>query len=397
MKTVAFSTILAEVCQLIGLDRNTLNDKGFATIRDFANRRIGTIWDREEWPDIQSYAKVWPGTPITAYLVDPVELLTETGNELVQEDGDQLYFENSENTVPLTLTLNTNHVRIYLQDFEGELFQQGNVGSSSVSIINPFYILNEAGELVSSAATPYDSFSYTTASDDTGDYITSITIDIPWGTPQVQGSFGIQSTVVFGKNKQCVVVVQGQAIGAYSNDPRNTTKTTEEPYLIENFPDLKTGSQFLNNDTFILRFSGSGMKYILVRSVQPWVFGAKYDTGISYTAGAQVYWDDTQQSSDYLPPYKSYGTTGNFWNCVTSVGASIKPQNNSQYWKQVEIPQRFKDYLVNGIAADFMRSEGRSEEAIPLDSLAEMAIQQQIDVLVRQQGQTQRMNMAYTY
>ena len=53
MKTVPFSAILAETCQLIGLDRNTLNDKSFAAIRDFTNRRLSMIWDREDWPDIQ--------------------------------------------------------------------------------------------------------------------------------------------------------------------------------------------------------------------------------------------------------------------------------------------------------------------------------------------------------
>jgi hypothetical protein len=110
MKTVAFSTILAEVCQLIGLDRNTLNDKSFATIRDFANRRLGTIWDREEWPDIQRLLKIWPGTPISSATIDPDELLTESGNELVQEDGDQLWFENAENTVSMTVVLDRKSV-----------------------------------------------------------------------------------------------------------------------------------------------------------------------------------------------------------------------------------------------------------------------------------------------
>jgi hypothetical protein len=397
MKTVPFSTILAEVCQLIGLDRTTLNDKGFSTIRDFANRRIGIIWDREEWPDIQTYYKTWPGTPITTVTVDPIELLTEAGNELWTENGDPLYEQNAEDTIPLVLALNTDHVRVYLQDFDGELFQQGGIGSTTVSIINPFYILTDDGDLVSSAANDYSSFTYTTSSDDVGDYITSITIQVPWGTPQIQGSFGPQSTVIFGKNKQCVVVVQGQTIGAYSNDPRKTTKIAEEPYIIENFPDLKTGNLFSNNDMFILRFSNSGMKYILVRAVQPWVFGSKYDSGLAYSVGSQVYWDNTQQSSGYIPSDKKLGTTGNFWNCVSAAGVGVSPNNNSQYWKQVEIPMRFKDYLVNGIAADFMRSEGRAEEAMPLDQLAEMAVQQQIDVLIRQQGQTQRMNMAYTY
>jgi len=63
----------------------------------------------------------------------------------------------------------------------------------------------------------------------------------------------------------------------------------------------------------------------------------------------------------------------------------------------VEIPYRFKDFLINGISADFMRSEGRPEEANIFDQLAEVAVQQQIDVLLRQQGQVQRMNMVYSY
>lgn len=397
MKTVAFSTILAEVCQLIGLDRNTLNDKGFNTIRDFANRRLGTIWDREEWPDIQSFNRVWPGAPITSAVVDPIELLTEDGNELLQEDGDTLYEQNSYDTAPLVVTLDVTNPRVYLQDFDPELFAKNQVGSSEVNFSNPFYFLMDDGSLKSLNDNQYKSFSYTTATDDVGDYITSITVDAPWGVIQSPGSTGVKSTVIFDKNKQCTVMVQGQAIGAYSNDPRKTTRLFEEPYLVENMPDLKTSGSFFNSEKFVLRFSNANLKYILTRNISPWIFGTKYDSGTSYSVGAQVYYDDSQQSSNYINTTKYLGSNGNFWTCITSTGAGITPQNNSAYWKQVEIPARFKDYLVNGISADFMRSEGRAEEAAPLDQLSEIAVQQQIDVLIRQQGQTQRMNMAYTY
>lgn len=397
MKTVAFSTILAEVCQLIGLDRNTLNDKGFNTIRDFANRRLGTIWDREEWPDIQKFQRVWPGAPITSAVVDPIELLTEAGNELLQENGDTLFEQNAENTAPLVITLNTLYPRVYIQDFDPEVFAKNQIGSTSVSFANPFYFLMDDGTLKGLGELKYESFTYTTATDDVGDYITSITINAPWGTIQNVGSLGIQSTVLFDKNKQCTVMVQGQTIGAYSNDPRKTTRLFEEPYLVENMPDLTTAGAVSNREQFVLRFSNSNLKYIVLRSISPWLFGAKYDSSLSYGIGSQVYYDDTQQSSNYINTTKTLGSNGNFWTCIVATGAGTSPQNNSAYWKQVEIPARFKDYLVNGIAADFMRSEGRAEEAMPIDQLAEMAVQQQIDVLVRQQGQTQRMNMAYTY
>jgi hypothetical protein len=397
MKTVAFSTVLAEVCQLIGLDRNTLNDKSFNTLRDFTNRRIGTIWDREEWPDIQKFQRTWPGTPILSVSVVPSPLLTESGNELLQEDGDPLWFETAENTVDMTFTLNTFHQRIYLQDFEQPLFQQGTVGDSEVAFANPFYILMDDGSKISLSDRQYLNFTYTTQADDVGDYITSFTITAPWGTPLVQGSFGLQTTAIFAKNKQCVVMIEGQTIGAYSNDPRKTTRAVDQPYIVENFPDLTTSGSILNQERYLLRFSDSEVKYITVRSVAPWLFGSKYDSAISYSAGSQVYYDNLQNSSAYLPVSKAVGSNGNFWICVATASPGVSPQNNSQYWRQVEIPARFKDYLVNGIAADFMRSEGRAEEAAPLDQLAEMAVQQQIDVLIRQQGQIQRLNMAYTY
>ena len=63
----------------------------------------------------------------------------------------------------------------------------------------------------------------------------------------------------------------------------------------------------------------------------------------------------------------------------------------------VEIPARFREYITNGVAADFVRSEGRLEDAQTYEMIAEAAIQQQIDVLIRQQGQIQRVNMLHTY
>ena len=66
-------------------------------------------------------------------------------------------------------------------------------------------------------------------------------------------------------------------------------------------------------------------------------------------------------------------------------------------WQQVEIPARFRDYLANSVSSDFLKSEGRADEAVILEQLAEAAIEQQIDVLIRQQAQNQRLNMAYTY
>ena len=398
MKTVPFSAILAESCQLIGLDRNTLNDKSFAAVRDFTNRRLSMIWDREDWPDIQEIQQLWPGTAITNVVAAPIPLLTEAGVELLQEDGDTLFVQNAENTIPIVITLDPNYPRIYLRDFSEQAWQKGTIGESNINIINPFFILNEDNELVSSAQTQY-TFEYTVGDPTTDPYITTVTAQMEWGVPQWTPISG--STLEFVNNPQPIAVVSGQAIGCWTGDPRKGTRNREESYTVENMPDLDTNTtvttQILSQDLFVLRFVNFNAKFVLLRAVAPFLFGTRYDSALAYTAGSQVYYDPSQGSSAYNPPSKNLPVAGNFWNTFTTTTAGTAPANPSTFWRISGIPFRFKGYLVNAVSADFMRSEGRGAEADSLEGMAEFAVQQQIDVLIRQQGQIQRMNMVYTY
>jgi hypothetical protein len=398
MKTVPFSAILAESCQLIGLDRNTLNDKSFAAIRDFTNRRLSMIWDREDWPDIQQVVQVWPGIRITNVVADPIEILTESGNELLQENNSPLYFQNAENTIPIVITLDPNYPRIYLRDFAEQAWQKGTIGDTNVNIINPFFILQEDGSLTSSDAEQY-TFEYTVGDATTDPYITSVTVQMPWCTPQWTSISG--STLEFVKNPQPIVVVSGQAIGSWNGDPRKTSRMNNESFVVENMPDLDLSTtstvQTFSQDLFVLRFANFGTKFVLLRSNAPFLFGTRYDATLAYTAGSQVYYDPSQSSSAYNPPNKNLPVAGNFWNAISNAAIGVLPANPSFAWSLSAIPFRFKGYLVNSVAADFMRSEGRPTEADTLENMAEFAVQQQIDVLIRQQGQIQRMNMVYTY
>jgi hypothetical protein len=398
MKTVPFSAILAESCQLIGLDRNTLNDKSFAAIRDFTNRRLSMIWDREDWPDIQEIQQLWPGTAISNVVADPIELLTESGVELLQENGEPLYFQNAENTIPVVITLDPNYPRVYLRDFSEQAWQKGTIGESNVNIINPFWILKEDGTLVSSATTQY-TFDFTVGDPTTDPYITSVTVQMPWCTPQWTAISG--STLEFVNNPQAIAVVAGQAIGCWNGDPRKGTRNRDETFIVENMPNLDTNTtvstQLFSQDLFVLRFPNFASKFVLLRSVAPFLFGTRYDATLAYPAGSQVYYDPNQASSAYNPPSKNLPVAGNFWNAYSNAAIGVLPANPSFSWRLLEIPFRFKSYLVNAVSADFLRSEGRAAEADSLEGMAEFAVQQQIDVLIRQQGQIQRMNMVYTY
>ena len=398
MKTVPFSAILAESCQLIGLDRNTLNDKAFAAVRDFTSRRLSMIWDREDWPDIQEIQQLWPGTAITNVVAAPIPVLLENGNELLQENGESLYFQNAENTIPVVITLDPNYPRIYLRDFSEQAWQKGTIGESNINIINPFFILNEDNKLVSSAQTQY-TFEYTVGDPTTDPYITTVTAQMEWGTPQWTAISG--STLEFVNNRQPIAVVSGQAIGCWTGDPRKGSRNRTESYTVENMPDLDTNTtvttQILSQDLFVLRFAHFNPKFVLLRATAPFLVGTRYDSALAYTAGSQVYYDPSQSSSAYNPPSKNLPVAGNFWNTFATTTAGTAPANPSLFWRIGGIPFRFKGYLVNAVSADFMRSEGRGAEADSLEGMAEFAVQQQIDVLIRQQGQIQRMNMVYTY
>jgi hypothetical protein len=402
MKTVAFSDILAEVCQLIGLDRSTLNDKSFNTIRDFASRRIGTIWDREEWPDANRFIRAFPGNPVeNVTIIDPPSLTTQTDVELLTETDVAIISQTESDTVQIKIDLDLNFPRVYLADFAADAYRKGTIDETEVGFSNPFYYTYE-GETKSIANQRY-TFTYDTLTDDIGEYISSFYLVHPYGLvvtfPAYEGPNGkLTTTAVFASNPQRLVQMPTgslQGLAAWERDPRTTTRAVQIDFMVE---DLITvpGSTETTEVTY-LRFLETGEKFIQYRLDAPRLFGYKFATATNYQVGAQVYYDTFQQSSNYNPTTTTRGTRGNFWT-ATAISSSIPPADpENGYWRQVSIPYRFKDFLVNGVTADFLKSEGRTDEGVVFDQLAEQAVQQQIDVLIRQQGQIQKMNMAYTY
>lgn len=402
MKTVAFSDILAEVCQLIGLDRSTLNDKSFNTIRDFASRRIGTIWDREEWPDANRFMRTFPGNPVEQVtVIDPPSLTTQTDVELFTESDVAIISQTTADTVQMKFDLDLNFPRVYLADFVNDAYRKGTIDETEVGFSNPFYYTFD-GETIS-IASKRQSFTYDTLSDSNGEYISSFYVTFPYGVvvsfPAYEGPNGkLTTTAIFSGNPQRLVQMPTgslQGLAAWERDPRKTTRAVQIEFMVEDMMTVPGSTQ--NSDVTYLRFLKDGETFIQYRLDSPRLFGLKFSNSTNYQTGAQVYYDIFQQSSNYNPTTASRGTRGDFW-VAKAASTSIAPTNpENSFWQQVSIPYRFKDYLVNGVTADFLKSEGRTDEGVVFDGLAEQAVQQQIDVLIRQQGQIQKLNMAYTY
>jgi len=408
MKTVPFSDILASACQLVGLDRATLNDKSFSTIRDLASRRLSGVWDREEWPDTERFFSTFAGNPITSVDLSGEPMLTESGSSVLMETGDEIVVTGEvSGQVQIKITLETTDFpRIYLSEFDDDAYKKNTIGKTYVRISNPFYITKPDGEKISVGAKNYN-FTYNYSSDQFGEYITDIDIIVEAGSVSYGTYKGpnhpLTSKLVFNSNLNLIVLLQDnqlQGLEAYTADPRNTTRVNTERFIVEDFNDkndIAVGGTAKTQEFSFLRFFSDSQKYISYRKPCPRFYGIAYSPTTVYSAGAQVYYDPYQNSSAYSPPSRGLVTKGDFWVANVSAGLGVAPSNSSANWSILEIPYRFRDFLINGTSADFLRSEGRAEEANIFDNLAEVSIQQQIDVLLRQQGQVRRMDMVYTY
>lgn len=417
MKAVPFSDILAEVCQLIGLDRSTLNDKGFYTIRDLVSRRMSVIWDREEWPDTERWLKAYPGTPATGIAAVDTSIISNEEEVIVDENGNTIVYSAGDE-MGVTFTLSRESKAVLLMDFEDNAYRNDTVGATKLKLTQPLFVLETDGT-VTELNDEYE-FTYTDETLSNGKRaIATVTITVPNGVLLgADGQTTIESagflndtlggnSIVFLKNPQFLVRISdlqtSSPIGvdfleAYSADPRKSTRNVVSRFSTEDFqPWEMLDGQVQNVGSTHIRFFDSGVKFIKYRLPYRQFTGRKFDAATLYSAGTQVYYDPFQQSALYQPADKAKKVAGDFWENQSQAYAGQAPSYTASVWRKVEIPLRFKNYIVNGVASDFLRSEGRADDAMVFEQLAEVAVQQQIDVLLRQQGQNQRMNMVFTY
>ena len=156
-------------------------------------------------------------------------------------------------------------------------------------------------------------------------------------------------------------------LNVYSEDPRTSTK-------------LKTYSYTLTD-------TGSAREVILpeadtsvtveYKEAAPTFTGDTYTTGSDYANGDQVY------------------AEGNFWNITATLSNAaafslIKSQGHATLEK---CPKLFQGYMVKGCYADYLRSNGQTQEAAIEDNMAEGLLYREVEKLTRQQGQNRRVEM----
>jgi len=341
MRTIPFSQILNEAVQLCGLDRDNITTKTFKALRDMASNRLNEIWNRDQWPFLVQYLNTISGREIT-------QIDTVAGSPLVTI------------TTPYQLwdfaSLNSNGVAALI-----------NIDTT---------IANEQlGAPLITGSYPYTTTPTTT----------SITLNV--GANQASTATYILSGNPLGaawsesdQNYQIRLPVDCQALlGVFTNDPRSTTRCINVGYYIESLAGPLTGGLFSTWYDFAVLKQQLNC-WLQYRIACPRLAGDAYNAATNYVAGDQVYFN------------------GEFFTAQSSVtGIAPSSTGNTAFWVKVIIPELFRGFLVRAILADYLRSESQYDQAAAAEIDAQVNYERAVDFVMRQEQQSGKINMLFTY
>lgn len=188
------------------------------------------------------------------------------------------------------------------------------------------------------------------------------------------------STLNEGRRKVTLPVgFSGQVLAVWNKDPLAWTAVEKDFSLYD-------GEVYLVNDA-------DATVWVEYRMDAPKLFGTHWKSATTYSKGAQCYYDtgaaDTIETG--LVPKEGCPVVGNFYEYTgeTAQSGQIPPIG---VWQLVQIPRIFGSYLIHGCHADYLRSQGQMEEARAAEADASQAFDEAVDQVLRQQGQTRKIN-----
>ena len=194
-------------------------------------------------------------------------------------------------------------------------------------------------------------------------------LGIAWETeywPQLIKTDSIAVTTTNGISSMAYPATAGEILTVYDKDPSKTTALSSVSYILRD--DNSDSSN--NSGRTINVFTTTSPLFVEYRITRPSLTGDVWVSG-SYALGAQVYY------------------SGNFYTANTGTATSFTPSE----WDKVIMPKIFENYLVRGVYADYLRSNGQTDIAIREDQNAESLLVLESDKLYRQQGQVRTTNV----
>jgi hypothetical protein len=112
--------------------------------------------------------------------------------------------------------------------------------------------------------------------------------------------------------------------------------------------------------------------WVEFRKACPELTGDAFDASATYAVGDQQYFSN------------------NFYNCVIATSAGESPTTTPASWELVEIPARFKRYLVAAGIEGWFEGDGQVEKAIAKSSKAANLLEREVIRFRAQEGQARR-------
>lgn len=335
MRTVSFLTILNEALQLSGLDRDAVTAKTFKTFRDLCSLRLSEVWEREAWPFLQRFQQRSPGRAISSFS-------TSAGSSLVTFTTPYqawAYADLYNEAVPVNVNVTTE------------------LGASLASMPQL------------SGGFPWTTYSGTQITLDCG------TVQTASGTYSVSPECGALASTNEGKLRIVLPSDCEAVLGLWTADPRGASRAVPVAFAIESVGQQTIGGTV--QDTGFATVGTMDLVWLQYRTACPRLSGDDYSAATQYYAGDQVY----------------YG--GHFYDCVADA-FNVLPTVTAN-WKRVDIPNLFRTFLVRSVLSDYLRSESQYEQAMAAEADAQAAYERAVDVVLRQEQQSGKLNMVFTY
>ena len=178
----------------------------------------------------------------------------------------------------------------------------------------------------------------------------------------------------------------GEILACYDSNPLVTSRAAQIGFRL-----------YDNGTTQVLNFlSDPGTVWAEYRTKRPELSGDLFDSSLAYSVGAQMYFDSGSNTGTYVP-VAGKPHYGNFYNCLEATTAGQTPSTHPAKWQIVTIPYLFSSYAARGSYSDWLRSELQIEAAQVAEAEAERVLADTVDIVLRQQQQTGRINMNKTY
>jgi hypothetical protein len=202
----------------------------------------------------------------------------------------------------------------------------------------------------------------------------------------------VKLTISLDANNAQVCLVPtdaGEIFDCYNDDPRVTSKAKTIPFDLYS----ENGSNKL-----LFNIEPLGDIYVRYRIKKPDLTGDLYDNTTTYYKDSQIYFDSGSNSGTYIP-VSGRPHVGNFYTCIatSNTTAGQSPSTHPALWSKIELPYIFSNYLTRAFVADNLRSELQFEAAQIAEASAEVAMDLEVDKLLRQQGQMPKLRFNSPY